>query len=173
MNKLLSIVVPFLLASASAYAKDVAISYGKGVNHNPDTDMLSVSILGEPRGYLRSEYGVAIANSALPMEFARSFAMFYAAKRVEAHLGRFTASLSGGAALVSRTGDGQEFAVAPYGAVFIGARIGEVRVELGEWVVYRPNLSYPWEAGHGAAYHAADERWPTPVFSGARLEFEF
>lgn len=156
-----------LLFSQCAEASEVSVQYGKGVKHNPDTDSLGVSVV-----HGRYEYGVASINTALDKGFGRAFVMAHAARRFEVHKGPMFASISLGAALCRRTGDSTELAVAPYGSAFIGARRKGVSIGFGEWIVYRPNLSYPYEAGHGVAYHEAGERWNSPVFLGLRIGVE-
>lgn len=164
----------FLLACSTAHAQEFSVWQGKGVNHWPNNDNTMLMMRGDAteRFGLKfyTEGGLGI-SSVVSSTYGRAFTSFHLGRQVEYQRGMFFANASLGGAIVSRTADGPEYALAPYGSFFVGVRHSGISAALGHWAIYKPNLHSQWPcdvAGCDAGIER-DRRYPTAAFTGFRI----
>jgi hypothetical protein len=158
----------FLLACSSTQAQEISFLSGKGVQHNPNTDSTAITVRLDAREFgpttLYTEVGATV-TSVIGTDYGRPFTSIQLGKQVEYTFSKFFVNASLGAALASRTSDGPEYAIAPYGSVFVGVRHRGISAGFGQWILYNPTLHYRWTIND----HPQGERWTSAVFTGFRI----
>lgn len=171
----------FLLVCSSAQGQELSYHNGKGVQHNPDTDSSVIMLRFSPEsvGPFQSYTEAGVSAATVTGNYGRAYTSIHLGKQLEYTAGVFFANVSLGAAGLSRTNDGPEFALAPYGSFFVGIRHKGISAGFGQWMVYNPGLHYRWACTGGTGtdqcgdgFHEQGERWISPAFTGFRLSID-
>lgn len=182
MKTLMLVVILFV--ASSTHAQELTTFYGKGVSHNPNSDMAihslawnSGRVFGVPlstRIVSGEVIGDAAASLVRPGDTsavrteavgggARPFKFLGMGKEIEITHGRTFCSIGAGAAVAARTTDATQYGALGYTLMACGIRIRGVSISFARFQGTAPNLSDPWTA----------RSYDAPVFQGFQISARF